>query len=242
MTKALTWLQVSALPVGTRLVLNASHLKLTDDTPIVPGTIMLIVMQGLNELTAELWVRPYHEDLLAKLKDQEECLRFYIPNHAPHGWASESSFSLADAHDGNLDLKTLADWATKYPANPPLADPIDVVDIPVAPPAFYSVAIYLVDRAYGGPEEGGWWYDYGVRQDVNFTKQFPEMKEFGVPVIFPDEERAIAWMENANHWLDQTVNKGRRDINSVLSTGQYRAMVHDNYPPHHWPEVTPHYE
>ena len=27
---------------------------------------------------------------------------------------------------------------------------------------FYTVAIYLIDRAYGGPEEGGWYYDCGT--------------------------------------------------------------------------------
>ncbi len=25
----------------------------------------------------------------------------------------------------------------------------------------YTVAICLEDRAYGGSEEGGWWYNYG---------------------------------------------------------------------------------
>ena len=25
----------------------------------------------------------------------------------------------------------------------------------------YVVAFYAVDRAYGGPEEGGWWFDTG---------------------------------------------------------------------------------
>lgn len=242
MTKAITWLQLSALPEGTRVVCQAGHLKLTDDTPIVAGTTMLIVMQGLNELTAELWLRPYHEDLLAKLQNDEEVLRFYIPDHAPNGWASVSSFTLAD--DEGLDFETLKAWRARFNPTKPVVVPeeIDAVDIPQAPPAFYSVAIYLVDKAYGGPEEGGWYYDYGIRQDVNLSTEFPELKEFGVPAIFPNEERAIAWMENANHWLDQTANKGRREISSVLSTGRYRAEVHENYPPHHWPETRPHYE
>ena len=26
------------------------------------------------------------------------------------------------------------------------------------------VNIYLVNRSYGGPEEGGWWYDHGWLQ------------------------------------------------------------------------------
>lgn len=25
----------------------------------------------------------------------------------------------------------------------------------------HVLAIYEIDRAYGGPEEGGWWYDCG---------------------------------------------------------------------------------
>ncbi|CAG0982501.1 hypothetical protein RHIZO_01814 [Rhizobiaceae bacterium] len=25
----------------------------------------------------------------------------------------------------------------------------------------YVLAFYEIDRAYGGPEEGGWWYDTG---------------------------------------------------------------------------------
>jgi hypothetical protein len=28
-----------------------------------------------------------------------------------------------------------------------------------APPAWRYVGVYLVTREYGGPEEGGWWYD-----------------------------------------------------------------------------------
>lgn len=28
----------------------------------------------------------------------------------------------------------------------------------------YFVTVYLVDRAYGGPEEGGWYFNCGERQ------------------------------------------------------------------------------
>ena len=33
------------------------------------------------------------------------------------------------------------------------------------PARWFSVAIYSMDRAYGGPEEGGWYYDVGHRVD-----------------------------------------------------------------------------
>ena len=33
-------------------------------------------------------------------------------------------------------------------------------------PTLYVVARYYEDRAYGGPEEGGWWYTYGELEKV----------------------------------------------------------------------------
>ena len=38
----------------------------------------------------------------------------------------------------------------------------------------YTVAIFFVDRAYGGPEEGGWWYDFGEPDSdyARFTRGF----------------------------------------------------------------------
>ena len=36
----------------------------------------------------------------------------------------------------------------------------------------WHVTVYKIDRAYGGPEEGGWWYDYGtVLVDVTLKPQ-----------------------------------------------------------------------
>lgn len=33
-------------------------------------------------------------------------------------------------------------------------------------PTLYVVARYTQDRAYGGPEEGGWWYDCGELERI----------------------------------------------------------------------------
>ena len=92
----------------------------------------------------------------------------------------------------------------------------------------YVVAVYLCDRAYGGPEEGGWWYDTGEMARIIRT--------------FKDEERAVAHATRMNRLLDATINKGRREISSVLSDGRYCAEVHENIAPHHYPERRPHYE
>lgn len=43
-------------------------------------------------------------------------------------------------------------------------------------PEWFSVAIYETDRAYGGPEEGGWWYNVGKRIDET-VRTFPNTDE-----------------------------------------------------------------
>ena len=41
-------------------------------------------------------------------------------------------------------------------------------------PTLYVVARYTHDRAYGGPEEGGWWYDCGeLERIVTATRNGP---------------------------------------------------------------------
>jgi hypothetical protein len=106
-------------------------------------------------------------------------------------------------------------------------------------PHFWTVAIYLVDRAYGGPEEGGWWYYCGQRVDEKLD--VPEL--FDLPCICNDGDGAIAIARAANEILDRTLNTERRsDINSVLSEGRYTAEVYAGYPPAWYPEVKPHYE
>ena len=104
-------------------------------------------------------------------------------------------------------------------------------------PPFYTVAIYLEDRAYGGPEEGGWWYDCGERIDD------PEITGC-VPAIFRASEEAMAidCCRATNDRLNATANDGRREISSVLSTGRYVARVCEGYPEPFFPTERPHYE
>lgn len=91
------------------------------------------------------------------------------------------------------------------------------------------VAVFLEDRAYGGPEEGGWWYDTGDL--VRTVWQGPASQA----------EAAEVYAERLNKKLETTLNHGRRPISSVLSEGRYRALV-CNEPPASWPEQRPHYE
>jgi hypothetical protein len=86
------------------------------------------------------------------------------------------------------------------------------------------VTLYLVDRAYGGPEEGGWWYDTG---EVIATWPVPERDL---------AEDIILMAKHAGY-----TNEGRRDIGSVLSDGIYEFTV-DWEPGQDYPQRTPHYE
>jgi hypothetical protein len=115
-------------------------------------------------------------------------------------------------------------------------------DTPAPPkqeqPGFWTVAVYLQDREYGGPEEGGWWYDTGRRVDT--------LAEAGLnPAIcvFHNEDDAYGFADSINAILDITINKQRRsDIGSVLSEGRFIAEVHEGWPPEYYPDQRPHYE
>lgn len=76
----------------------------------------------------------------------------------------------------------------------------------------YSVAVYEVDRAYGGPEEGGWWYDCGDL--VRVAKRFRSEDD--------------AW------------NYCNR-LNEKLYSHNYRAKVYDNVAPESFPVNRPYY-
>lgn len=75
----------------------------------------------------------------------------------------------------------------------------------------YYVALYLVDREYGGSEEGGWWY--------STAELIRPMK------IFRNHNKAVAYAERANRLVDESLNLGRYPVSSVLSEGRFRVQV-----------------
>jgi hypothetical protein len=121
-----------------------------------------------------------------------------------------------------------------------------------APAPFWTVAIYLADRVYGGPEEGGWWYEAGYRIDHLLHGINPNslLTVFdGEGTRYQDTEEQTAAEQEAHEYaanlqvlLDVTVNVGRRDIGSVLSSGRYYARAYPGHPPAHYPATRPHYE
>lgn len=90
------------------------------------------------------------------------------------------------------------------------------------------LAFYEIDRHYGGPEEGGWWYDTGT---------------FVRPVkVCLSEAQAIRLTARANRLLDR-LQRHRRPVNSVLyAGGRHHVCAFEGLAPPCFPTERPHYE
>ena len=99
----------------------------------------------------------------------------------------------------------------------------------------HSVAIYLVQRLYGGPEEGGWYFDAGELCSVD------ELTASGTTFSTGDKDRAVRMAAEVQAHLDRDWNVGdhARPLGSVLSAGRYVAHVHDGWPPLAFPAERP---
>lgn len=91
----------------------------------------------------------------------------------------------------------------------------------------YHVNLYLLDRAYGGPEEGGWWYDCGEFQR-GFTCYTAKKAE--------RIRRLVQRIADARN-----TDGGNHDLSSVLCEGRYEAHI-ERHPGKSFPTVRPHYE
>lgn len=95
----------------------------------------------------------------------------------------------------------------------------------------YIVSVYLEDMAYGGGEEGGWWYN--TAQLARSIRRFRTHRA------------AADYAARLNNKLDSRLwgpNEGRREVSSVLSEGVYVARVNRDTPPEFTPERRPRYE
>jgi len=95
----------------------------------------------------------------------------------------------------------------------------------------YLVAAYGRTYCFGGPEEGGWWFDAGVLVRV--------MK------VTRNQDKALDYCRRLNTKLRSRVfgpNAGKHEYSSVLSEGEVLAEVHEGMCPLSYPETKPHYE
>lgn len=95
----------------------------------------------------------------------------------------------------------------------------------------YIIAVYDCAQRYGGPEEGGWWYDCGSLVRIMRT--------------FHHEESAYAYCRKLNAKLESRVygpNQDKVEYTSVISNGEYQARLFDDFAPKGFPDRKPHYE
>jgi hypothetical protein len=103
----------------------------------------------------------------------------------------------------------------------------------------WSVAIYEQDKAFGGREEGGWWYDTStlvmdgiIYANVGMT-----------PAWFNSHAEAVAYLDKMREAIVRAwLNEGNYQPGSVLCDGWYGAELHEDAMPKFYPTVRPHYE
>ena len=91
----------------------------------------------------------------------------------------------------------------------------------------FHVNEYITNRAYGGPEEDGWWYGTG-----EFVKCHGTVASF-------DEAEAIC--ESLRGYLDESHEAEKYGPNSMLCAGWTVILVEDR-PGTDYPAFTPRYE
>jgi hypothetical protein len=107
---------------------------------------------------------------------------------------------------------------------------LDEIEADVRAPRYLPgskfVNVYLTDRAYGGPEEGGWWYD--TAEVVRSTQA----------LVGGDAARLL---QTERAWCAEENSRRRSDTGSVLSEGRYEVEI-DDVPAADRPAQRPHYE
>jgi len=94
--------------------------------------------------------------------------------------------------------------------------------------SIYHVNTYECDRASGGPEEGGWWFECGVFVSCEG--------------LFTHHGDAQAKQERVQKRLDTDENSnGNRDLASVNCIGRFVSKI-DLELGKDYPERKPHYE
>ncbi len=85
---------------------------------------------------------------------------------------------------------------------------------------FLLVGVYHVDRCYGGPEEGGWWFDAWQHLASRLVpeRQWPTMKE-ELLEEYPDDGRP----------LYSVLSRGVTEVLLENRVGQFRTKERPHY-------------
>jgi hypothetical protein len=114
---------------------------------------------------------------------------------------------------------------------------LPITEIPPKPTTLFWVGIYDVAQNYGGPEEGGWYYDSGslVTNPVFYGDLLPR--------CFTSRAEARAYLQQMEARAKEANRaEGRRPKSSVLSRGEYEALIFEDALPTGFPDECPQYE
>lgn len=126
----------------------------------------------------------------------------------------ESSTALFEAEKGIPAYDIGEDGVFFHPSEEHSFDDRIQVNVTDMENVVLYINVYLVDRAYGGPEEGGWYYTY-----YKLEETIPVLAPVGQDVFEYAKAEAKRWRETVYS------NDGRRPISSVLSEGRYDVRV-----------------
>ena len=99
----------------------------------------------------------------------------------------------------------------------------------------YSTTIYFTERRFGGPEEGGWYYDTYEPLD---SEELAELKVSTLKTV--TQAGGIKVGKLLFQPIVDKLNEGRRPLHSVLSDGVYTILTIEG-PPHPMPDRRPTY-
>lgn len=91
-------------------------------------------------------------------------------------------------------------------------------------PVVRYINVYIVERAYGGPEEGGWWFDEGTPQGVSVVCSSVSIDEM---------QKLLDLMRK--EYPDSNYRFSMRPMGEDY---QVRVETHE---PREWPTERPHY-
>jgi len=92
----------------------------------------------------------------------------------------------------------------------------------------YILAFYEIDLGYGGPEEGGWWFNTGsLARPLRLCR---------------NEEQAYKLARRANRLLDFLQRKKIQVSSAAYRGGIHEVLVFENELPKGYPERRPRYE
>jgi hypothetical protein len=116
--------------------------------------------------------------------------------------------------------------------------PAVTIEDALAAPQMVAVGLYMTDRAYGGPEEGGWYYDCGeLIEDPDIYAELGAM-----PATFRCHADAGIFMRGLQDKIDK-MNEGRPSTGHSNSRGRYELVSFEGVAfPKHFPDRRPIYE